>query len=98
MGGYLAGFIIGSVLAGFFARMRSIASIALGTILGFASILVFGAGVLKLVNGISWERAFAVGVLPFLPADAAKAVLAFLITRRLGPFVDSLIGRKDVRA
>jgi biotin transport system substrate-specific component len=97
-GGYLVGYIFGSVLAGFFARKRGMVAIALGATLGFASILLLGAAGLKLFNGISWERALAVGVLPFLPGDTVKAVLAVLITRRLGPFVDSLTGREDVRA
>ncbi|MGA2545038.1 MAG: biotin transporter BioY [Rectinemataceae bacterium] len=96
LGGYLAGYILGSVLAGVLARKRGMVAVVLGTILGFASILALGAGGLKLFNGISWERALVVGVLPFLPGDTVKAILAALIATRLGPFVDSLTGREDV--
>jgi biotin transport system substrate-specific component len=92
----LAGYILGSVLAGVLARKRGMVAVVLGTILGFASILALGAGGLKLFNGISWERALVVGVLPFLPGDTVKAILAALIATRLGPFVDSLTGREDV--
>lgn len=94
-GGYLAGYVIAAILAGLAARRRSWAASALGAALGFSAILGLGVIGLKALNGITWDRALAVGILPFLPGDAIKAVLAALIARRLGPFVDSLTGRED---
>ena len=94
--GYLVGYSLGAGLAGLFSRNRKIWAILLGATLGFASILALGAVGLKFFSAISWERAFVVGVLPFLPGDCIKVILAALITRRLGPFVDSLIDGKHV--
>lgn len=97
-GGYLAGYVVAALLAGLMTRRRGVFASALGAVVGFASILALGSIGLKLLSGIGWGRAFAAGVLPFLPGDAVKAALAALIAARLGPFVDSLTGRHDARA
>jgi len=89
-GGYLAGYVLGAALAGLLSRRRGWAGAILGSALGFAAILALGVCGLKLINGITWKAALGAGLLPFLPWDAAKAVLAALVCRRLGPFVDSL--------
>ena len=89
-GGYLAGYVLGSALAGFLAAKRGAILSAVASVVGFAAILVLGAIGLKLIGGIAWPKALAIGILPFLPGDAVKAVLAIIISRRLGPFVDSL--------
>jgi biotin transport system substrate-specific component len=96
--GYLLGYAVGAVAAGAIAKKRSLASSAIGSATGFLSILVLGAIGLKFLNSISWSKAFLVGILPFLPGDAVKAVLAAILARRLGPFVDSLTGRNDASA
>ena len=96
--GYLFGYAFASFVAGFVARKRGWAVSALGSALGFAIILVLGAIGLKVITGIPWEKSLAAGVLPFLPGDILKAILATLICRRLGPFVDTLTGRENARA
>jgi biotin transport system substrate-specific component len=97
-GGYLVGYIVGAALSGLIAQKRSALSSALGAAIGLGSILVLGAVGLKLISGISWGKAMAAGILPFLPGDAVKAILAALIATRLGPFVDSLTARRDRNA
>ncbi len=97
-GGYLAGYIAASFLAGIVGRKRSLARSSIGAILGFATILALGAVGLKLLNAITWNRAIAFGVLPFLIGDSLKTVLAAFIAYRLGPFVDSLTGRERAHA
>jgi biotin transport system substrate-specific component len=92
--GYLAGYVLAPFIAGLASRKRDWAGSALGSALGFALILVLGAVGLRALAGLSWTKAFAAGVLPFLPGDAMKVVLATLICRRLGPFVDTLTGRE----
>jgi biotin transport system substrate-specific component len=94
-GGYLVGYIAGSFLAGLLARRRGWARLAIGAALGFAVILALGVCWLKTLNAIPWGSAMIAGVLPFLPGDAIKAILAFLLCKRLGSFVDSLTGRGD---
>jgi biotin transport system substrate-specific component len=97
-GGYLAGYVVAALLAGMIARRRGALASALGAVIGFASILALGSLGLKALSGMSWGRAFSVGVFPFLPWDAVKAVLAATIAFKLGPFLDSLTGRNDARA
>jgi biotin transport system substrate-specific component len=89
-GGYLAGYLVGAALAGLFAGKRSLVSSILGSVLGFAAILVLGAAGLRLLSGLTWGKALAVGILPFVPGDLIKVALASFIALRLGPFVDSL--------
>jgi biotin transport system substrate-specific component len=89
-GGYLLGYVVGAALAGMSARKRGAISISVGALLGFSAILALGAAGLRYISGIAWDRAMAVGFLPFIPGDAVKAVLAILVALRLGPFVDSL--------
>jgi biotin transport system substrate-specific component len=96
-GGYLAGYVLASFLAGFAARRRGPVASALGSVLGFAVVLALGVLGLKILNAIAWERALAVGVLPFLIGDSIKAVIAAFLAYKLGPFVDSLTGRDRVR-
>jgi biotin transporter BioY len=40
--------------------------------------------------GLGWVQALAAGLLPFLPGDAAKAVVAVLIAPRLRRLVAEL--------
>lgn len=94
-GGYIAGYLVAAILAGSIARKRGLLRSALGAAVGFAVILALGVLRLKLLKNVDWEKALAVGVLPFLPGDAIKAVIAALVGARLGPFVDSLTGRSS---
>jgi biotin transport system substrate-specific component len=94
-GGYLIGYIVGAGLAGLFAKKRNVLYAILGVVIGFSSILVLGAIGLKIIGGMPWGRAMAVGIIPFLPGDAIKAVLVGIIALRLGPFVDSLTNRRN---
>jgi biotin transport system substrate-specific component len=94
-GGYLIGYVVGAALSGLLAGRRGFLASVLGSIVGFIAILALGAAGLRLISGIAWAKALALGVLPFLPGDAIKAILAAIIALRLGPFVDSLTARRD---
>ena len=76
-GGYLAGFLLSALFVSFaFARAfnRNIATTSLIILLG--DIVILGLGFAWLSTLIGVEKAFAVGVLPFLPAEALKIALA----------------------
>jgi biotin transport system substrate-specific component len=84
-GGYLVGFIFGAWIIGHVSRLKKdpgivwmVAAIAAG------HIIIYALGVLQLsyIAHLGIRKALAVGVLPFLPGDAAKAVIAALIVRR----------------
>lgn len=92
-GGYLVGFILAAAVAGALrgtpvSAARAIAAAAVGA----ALIYVTGVPWLVHVMGVPWSAAatgagihkvLVVGVLPFLPGDALKVVVAGLVTPAL---------------
>jgi biotin transport system substrate-specific component len=48
-------------------------------ILGMAIVYVFGVARLKTVLGVDWTKALATGLIPFIPGDIAKIVIASLL-------------------
>jgi len=56
------------------------------------TVFLLGVPWLKVVTGMSWEKAFLVGMLPFLPGDAVKGVAAVLLARAIRPMMRALGG------
>lgn len=84
-GGYLAGFLVSViVVSGLFAKgFGRHLPVAFG-VLVLGDALIMGLGFAWLSTLIGPEKAFAVGVLPFIPAEALKIALAtasLLVTR-----------------
>ncbi|MBN1381371.1 MAG: biotin transporter BioY [Deltaproteobacteria bacterium] len=82
-GGYLLGFIVGAFVIGLVARMRKSAGILwyiFAMIIGM--IIIYGCGAVQLafVAKLSFKKALAVGVLPFLLGDIIKILLAAVIS------------------
>lgn len=94
-GGYLLSYIPAVIVVGMVSKRVAASSIdsirkevtgnVLAMVLGSA--IVYGIGVpwLKLVTGMSWGKAIAAGMLPFLIGDALKIVSAAYIARFLRP-------------
>jgi len=88
-GGYLMGFVASAWLVGQLARSVNRASPRAGiqalAILAVGTVTVYVPGVFWLVRGMGMSpwSALGAGVLPFLPGDALKAVLAAAIWLRL---------------
>jgi Uncharacterized conserved protein len=107
-GGYLAGYLAGAAAAGLILSIlagdqgkKNKASwwkYLIASACGFAIVLGLGTAGLKLIGGMSWGKALAVGLLPFVPGDAIKALLAALVAAKLRPFADSLRSRGKRRA
>jgi biotin transport system substrate-specific component len=76
-GGYLVGFLVSAlVVSGLFAKgFGDRIPVAFG-VLVLGDALILGIGFAWLSTLIGAEKAFAVGVLPFLPAEALKIALA----------------------
>ena len=55
----------------------------LAMVCGTATLYVCGVAWLKLVTGMAWGKAVAVGVIPFLPGDIAKIIAAVLVIKSL---------------
>ncbi len=97
-GGYLLGFAACALVAGFVTDTGQkhassdtleihVLNDILAVILGSLMIYLFGVPWLKLVTGMSWDKAVVVGMLPFLPGDALKAAAAVLLARAIRPMV-----------
>ena len=90
-GGYLIGYlpavyVIGLLAEGSHHRLvRDVAAMLLGTAILYAC----GVSWLKVVTGLSWEKALAAGMLPFLVGDAAKIAAAIPIARALRPVMQT---------
>lgn len=83
-GGFLIGFVIAAAIAGWAAaRQASVVRLVAGLVAAEIVILALGCAWLALgaqmasgVTGIGFEKAFALGVQPFLLGDALKVALA----------------------
>lgn len=92
-GGYLAGFLFLILISGFFmsrseGRFR-LALQAFGLILGSAAMYLFGTMWLCFQMHLSFVDGLFVGVIPYLPGDTVKIVLALII----GPLLQKRLAR-----
>ena len=77
-GGYLIGFLFMALISGLFIDRHPSGMIfhLAGMALGTAVCYLFGTVWLSIQASIPFSAALAAGVIPFLPADAAKIVIA----------------------
>lgn len=74
-GGYLLGFVAAAAIAGWLVRSgHGLARISAAVVAGIATIFVLGVAWLSVLVG--FENAVTHGVLPFLPSEIAKILLA----------------------
>lgn len=89
-GGYLFGFVLCAWIVGLISeRFRhSLLGGIIAVVIG--SLLIYGLGVpwLKTVTKMSWNKALAAGMVPFLIGDAMKAVVAILLARAVRPMLN----------
>lgn len=92
-GGYLFGFVLSAWITGFIADRfhRSLKGSVVAVL--FGSLAIYGLGVpwLKVITQMSWNKAWMVGMVPFLPGDVLKAVLAVILFRSVNPMMDRLV-------
>lgn len=85
-GGYLLGFIIAAFVIGKIAGARRGAGIfwhIFAMLVGMVIIDSLGIMQLALVAKMSLKKALAIGVLPFIPGDIIKIILAAIISSKL---------------
>lgn len=80
-GGYLIGFLFLALIAGYFVDRNpgKPAYGILGMILGTLVLYALGTAWLAYVAGMTFAQAMMAGVVPFLPGDAVKILLAALV-------------------
>jgi biotin transport system substrate-specific component len=96
-GGYLLEYPLAALLVGYFARRgadRSIPRTLAVYVLASAIIYAIGTLWLCVDTGMSASAGISAGVVPFLPGDAGKALLA----AGLLPAAWKLVGRSDTKA
>lgn len=79
-GGYLAGFVLAAYVVGWLCERgwdRRAGSVVLVMVLG--NLVIYSVGVLWLSRFVGWDQVLALGVIPFLPGDILKIVLAALL-------------------
>lgn len=97
-GGYLFGFLAAAWVVGWISeksKQRPVPEIA-GMVIGSLIIYAIGVPWLKMVLGLSFSKALAVGMYPFLIGDALKIVAAVLIVRSIRPLMGTIRGTVHV--
>lgn len=89
-GGYLFGFVFAAGIVGFISHRigYSLLGDIIAVIIGSLVIYIFGVPWLKAMAKISWEKAFILGMVPFLVGDGIKAVVAVLLARTARPMLN----------
>jgi biotin transport system substrate-specific component len=85
-GGYLLGFIIAAFVIGMVNQMKKSAGIfwhIFSMLIGMLIIYFLGSFQLSLVAKMSLHKALAVGVVPFIPGDIIKILLAAIVSSQL---------------
>lgn len=80
-GGYLVGFIFLALISGFFVEKFSgnIVMAVIGMVLGTAVTYAFGTLWLCAQMHLTFVQGLYAGVIPYLPGDAAKIVIAIIV-------------------
>jgi len=88
-GGYLFGFVLSAWLCGMARRGETVIPWIKGLAYGgmaLITVYVIGAIWLKVALSLAWPKAWLIGVVPFVPWDGIKIVLALACCRYLGRF------------
>lgn len=93
-GGYLIGFIFLTLISGFFIDrfMNKMWLCFIGMILGVATCYLFGTVWLAYMAHMSFNAALWAGVIPFIPGDLVKTIIAMI----LGPQLHKALVRAHV--
>ena len=88
-GGYLVGFAFCAWLTGFISERgaKSFRTCLLAVLAGSLAVYACGVPWLKVATGMSWAKAWLLGVAPFLLGDAIKAAAALGLARAVRPLL-----------
>ncbi|EJO5349167.1 biotin transporter BioY [Clostridium botulinum] len=84
-GGYLIGFLIGSIIISLLVRKnKSLANMLIACFIGGIVVVhALGSAWLGQITSLGIKKAFLLGSLPFIPGDLIKAVIAVFIGQKL---------------
>jgi biotin transport system substrate-specific component len=88
-GGYIIGFIIASTIIGFFTegylKARSLKFQLPLMLIGVGIIYAFGAFQFSLIMHTDFQKTMILAVIPFIPLDIFKAILASVVSSAILP-------------
>lgn len=92
-GGFLFGFLVSALVIGLISNKGrpSFIKDLIALIIGDALIFALGIPWLKLVLKLTWDKALALGLLPFTPGIVIKISIALVLIRTLRPFLQQVI-------
>jgi biotin transport system substrate-specific component len=85
-GGYLIGFVVGAFVIGKLTAIRKkpgLVWLICAMSMGIAVVYILGITQLMIVAKLDFEKVIAVGLLPPLPGDILKVIVAALICRKV---------------
>ena len=84
-GGYIIGYILCAAIVGLLSRRLGFTfpKLCLSMVIGVAVCYVFGTAWFMVISGLNLATSLSYCVLPFLPGDAVKILLAALLALRL---------------
>ena len=88
-GGYLLGYIPAIAAIGWLSakgRQKTVTDY-LALIVGALLVYAFGVPWLQVVTGMPWQKTLMVGMVPFLPGDIIKIIVAVPMARILRPYL-----------
>ena len=88
-GGYLLGYLPAVFITGLISKKWDQKTIANVFALFTGSIIVYSTGVpwLKIVTGMEWSKALALGMYPFILGDILKIIAATFIVKTIKPYI-----------
>lgn len=93
-GGYLIGYLPAVFLIGFISDKTKLMLVQLAGLIAAAAIVyLFGVSWLKIATGMSFGKAMAVGMIPFLVGDVIKIVASLFIAKAIQPIINKNTGR-----
>lgn len=94
-GGFLLGYLIGVYLLGLISGKGkpSLLKDLIGLVA--ANLMIFGFGVpwLKLLLKVSWSKALALGLMPFMIGNTVKIIAALAVIQVIRPFLGEFLGK-----
>lgn len=103
LGGYILGYLAGSLCAGLIAGVPKIKeshlvvpSICVASFSGFALILLCGSLYMMFLNSMPFKAAVAAGVVPFLIGDTIKLAISIPLAIRLRPIAARYINPNSI--
>ncbi|MCL6589281.1 MAG: biotin transporter BioY [Firmicutes bacterium] len=92
-GGFLFGFLVGAFAIGLISGKDKPSVIKDLIALIAGNIIIFGMGVpwLKTILKVTWDKALALGLIPFMAGMVIKIIAAIILTQALRPFLGQII-------